>query len=503
MQREFIISIDQGTTGTRVFLFDRAGRPVASRYEELPQYFPRPGWVEHDAEEIWQAAVRLIQEVLTAERVQPSEIAGIGITNQRETIVVWDRKTGEPLHKAIVWQCRRSADICRRLADEGLDETVADKTGLRLDPYFSGTKITWLMENVPEVRAALLAGRAVVGTIDSWLIYKLSGGASHVTDMSNASRTLLFNIRDLKWDDDLLNMLGVPAAALPEPVASSGIIARTVQHGALPSGVPIAGVAGDQQAALFGQACFEPGMAKNTYGTGCFLLMQTGRMPVRSSTGLLTTVAWNFGSRTYYALEGSIFIAGAAIQWLRDGLKIIESAPESEELARSVDDTGGLYFVPAFVGLGAPYWDMEARGLITGITRGTSRAHLARAALEAIAYQTKDVLDAMSRDSGINLRALRVDGGATANAFLMQFQADILNIPVERPIVMETTALGAALLAGLGVGWWASVDDLAGRWEIGARFEPVMGAEQRDALYRGWVDAVQRSRRDMGKREGA
>lgn len=507
MQREFVISIDQGTTGTRVFLFDRSGRPVTSRYEELPQYFPRPGWVEHDADEIWQATVRLIQEVLTAEQVQPAEIAGIGITNQRETVVVWDRQTGEPLHKAIVWQCRRSSEICQRFSQEGLDEMVAQKTGLRFDPYFSGTKVTWLMENVPHVRSALLAGRAVIGTIDSWLIYKLSGGTSHATDMSNASRTLLFNIRDLKWDDEMLKLLGVPASALPEPVPSSGIIARTVQHGALPAGVPIAGVAGDQQAALFGQACFEPGMAKNTYGTGCFLLMQTGRMPVRSTSGLLTTVAWNLDGRTYYALEGSVFIAGAAIQWLRDGLGIIESAPESEQLALSVDDSGGLYFVPAFVGLGAPYWDMDARGLITGITRGTTRAHLTRAALEAIAYQTKDVLDAMSQDSGIRLRALRVDGGASANGFLMQFQSDLLNLPVERPTVMETTALGAALLAGLGVGWWSSVDDLAGGWEMGARFEPAMGTEQREALYRGWIDAVQRSRRDFGKareaREGA
>lgn len=503
MQREFVISIDQGTTGTRVFLFDRSGHPVASKYEELPQYFPRPAWVEHDANEIWRATLRLMQDVLTQEQVQPAEIAGIGITNQRETIVVWDRHTGEPLHKAIVWQCRRSAEICHRLSEDGLEEMVAAKTGLRLDPYFSGTKVTWLMENVPHVASALRDGTAIMGTIDSWLIYKLSGGASHVTDMSNASRTLLFNIHDLKWDDEMLRVLGVPASALPETVTSSGVIARTVQHGALPAGVPIAGVAGDQQAALFGQACYEPGMVKNTYGTGCFLLMQTGSTPVRSSSGLLTTVAWNLQGKTAYALEGSVFVAGAAIQWLRDGLQIIASAPETEELAHSVPDSGGLYFVPAFVGLGAPYWDMDARGLITGITRGTTRAHMARAALEGIAYQTKDVLDAMGRDSGIHLKALRVDGGASANGFLMQFQSDLLGLPVERPTVMETTALGAALLAGLGVGWWDSPQDLAGSWEMGARFEPAMLSEQREALYAGWVDAVQRSRRDWGERAHA
>lgn len=480
-----------------MFLFDRSGLPVASVYEELPQYFPQPGWVEHDPEEIWNSVLNLMKQVLMQEQVAPHEIAGIGITNQRETIVVWDRNTGQPLHRAIVWQCRRSSEICERLSDQGLAEMVAKKTGLRLDPYFSGTKVTWLMENVPQVRTALLNGTAVIGTVESWLIYKLSGGASHVTDSSNASRTLLFNIDEMQWDDEMLRVLGVPASALPEVVPSSGVIARTADLGVLPAGVPIAGVAGDQQAALFGQACYEPGMAKNTYGTGCFVLMQTGDKPVRSSSGLLTTVAWSMNGKTQYALEGSIFIAGAAIQWLRDGMQIIESAPETEELALSVEDTGGLYFVPAFVGLGAPYWDMYARGTMTGITRGTTRAHLARAALESIAYQTRDVLGVMSHDSGITLKALRVDGGASANNFLMQFQSDLLGIPVERPTVMETTAMGAALLAGLGVGWWGSTDDLAGSWQIGARFDSKMPVSDREALYSGWMKAVQRSRSDL------
>lgn len=480
-----------------MFLFDRSGLPVASLYEELPQYFPQPGWVEHDPEEIWNSVLNLMKQVLMQEQVAPHEIAGIGITNQRETIVVWDRNTGQPLHRAIVWQCRRSSEICERLSDRGLAEMVAKKTGLRLDPYFSGTKVTWLMENVPQVRTALLNGTAVIGTVESWLIYKLSGGASHVTDSSNASRTLLFNIDEMQWDDEMLRVLGVPASALPEVVPSSGVIARTADLGVLPAGVPIAGVAGDQQAALFGQACYEPGMAKNTYGTGCFVLMQTGDKPVRSSSGLLTTVAWSMNGKTQYALEGSIFIAGAAIQWLRDGMQIIESAPETEELALSVEDTGGLYFVPAFVGLGAPYWDMYARGTMTGITRGTTRAHLARAALESIAYQTRDVLGVMSHDSGITLKALRVDGGASANNFLMQFQSDLLGIPVERPTVMETTAMGAALLAGLGVGWWGSTDDLAGSWQIGARFDSKMPVSEREDLYSGWMKAVQRSRSDL------
>lgn len=479
-----------------MFLFDTEGRPIGSAYTELKQWFPQPGWVEHDANEIWQATLNLMNQVLTEHDVQPAEIVSIGITNQRETVVVWDRRTGEPLHRAIVWQCRRSDEICGRLAAEGLEEMVSRKTGLRLDPYFSGTKIMWLMEHVPEVRSALLDGRAVVGTIDSWLIYKLSGGKRHVTDVTNASRTLLLNIAELRWDEELLSAFGIPERALPEVVPSSGRIAETVQLGAVPAGVPIAGVAGDQQAALFGQGCYEPGMAKNTYGTGCFLLMQTGDELVRSSAGLLTTVAWQIQGKVQYALEGSVFIAGAAIQWLRDGMQIIESAPETEQLAKSVPDTGGLYFVPAFVGLGAPYWDMHARGTVIGITRGTTRAHLARAALEAIAYQTMDVLDAMSADSGIAVKTLRVDGGATANSFLMQFQADLLGIPVERPTVMETTAKGAALLAGLGADVWPGADVPATTWELGARFEPQMSLTEREALYAGWLRAVERTRSD-------
>lgn len=493
MNRELIIAIDQGTTGSRVFLFDKSGQPVGSAYRELTQWFPKPGWVEHDADEIWQGTLALIDQVLRDHDVKPSEIAAVGITNQRETVVVWDRRTGQPLHRAIVWQCRRSDAICERLAAEGVEPEVARRTGLRLDPYFSATKVAWLMENVPEVRSALLQGTAAIGTIDSWLIYKLSGGARHVTDASNASRTLLLNLADAQWDADMLKLFGIPAGALPEVVPSSGPIAKTVQLGALPAGVPIAGVAGDQQAALFGQACFEPGMAKNTYGTGCFLLLQTGQELVRSASGLLTTIAWSLPGKVYYALEGSVFIAGAAIQWLRDGLRIIERAPETEELALSVPDTGGVYFVPAFVGLGAPYWDMHARGTIVGITRGTTRAHLARAALEAIAYQTKDVVDAMTKDSGISLKTLRVDGGASANRFLMQFQADLLGIPVERPAVLETTAKGAALLAGLGVGLWPGLDRLSEMWQVAARFAPQMPEAEREALYAGWRRAVRRT----------
>lgn len=496
LKREFVISIDQGTTGTRVFLFDRSGHPVASVYEELKQWYPKPGWVEHDPTEIWQATLKLMNQLIRAHSIVPTELAALGITNQRETTVVWDRQTGEPLCRAIVWQCRRSSDICERFVAEGAQESVTAKTGLRLDPYFSGSKITWLMENVPEVRSALLRGHAAVGTIDSWLIYNLSGGARHVTDTTNASRTLLFNLSELKWDEELLQMFGVPVAALPEVVPSSGPIAHTVAFGDVPAGVPIAGVAGDQQAALFGQGCFEPGMAKSTYGTGSFLLMQTGDKPVYSSHGLLSTIAWNLKGNVQYALEGSIFVAGAAVQWLRDGLQILEHAAASEELAYSVDDTGGVYFVPAFVGLGAPYWDMHARGTIVGITGGTTRAHLVRATMEAIAYQTEEVLHAMSQDSALPLKALRVDGGASANSFLMQFQADLLGISVERPTVMETTALGAAYLAGLGVDWWANVGDVAGNWEVGASFQPSMAAERRDELKAGWRRAVQRARGD-------
>lgn len=494
MKREFIIAIDQGTTGTRVFLFDRSGTPVATEYKEHTQWYPQPGWVEHDADEIWQVTSELLQRLLRTYNVSAENVAGIGITNQRETLVVWDRETGKPLHRAIVWQCRRSASICEEFTADGVEPMIRQKTGLRLDPYFSGSKIAWLLQQDGVIQQAVAQGRAAIGTIDSWLIYKLTQGESHVTDVTNASRTLLFNIHDLQWDDDLLKLFNVPRSALPEIVPSSGRIATTKNLGFLPEGIWIAGIAGDQQAALFGQGCFQPGMAKNTYGTGCFVLMQTGDQPVASDHGLLTTVAWDVQGKTQYALEGSIFIAGAAIQWLRDGLKILDHAAVSERMAQAVSDSGGVYFVPAFVGLGAPHWDMHARGTFTGITGGITRDHIVRSALEAIAYQTKDVLRAMEHDSGISLKALRVDGGAAANRFLMQFQADMLGIPVERPAVMETTALGAAYLAGFAIDWWPDFASIADQQVKEARFTPEMNEQEREKHYRGWQRAIERAK---------
>jgi glycerol kinase len=488
---DYILALDQGTTSSRAILFDRSGRPVRMAQQEFPQIFPRAGWVEHDPEAIWTSQFECAKAVLAAKRLRARDVAAIGITNQRETTIVWDRKSGRAAHNAIVWQCRRTADFCDELKRDGFDRAIRRKTGLVTDAYFSGTKVAWILDRVPRARRRAEAGSLAFGTVDTWLVHKLSGGRAHVTDVSNASRTMLYNIKTGRWDREILERLDVPEALLPDVRSSSEIYAET-DPDLFGGPIPIAGDAGDQQAALFGQACFEPGMMKNTYGTGCFLLMNTGERPRPSRTGLLTTVAWRRSGVTEYALEGSVFIAGAAVQWLRDGLGIIKSAGATEALASSVVDTGGVYFVPAFVGLGAPYWDMNARGAITGITRGTTRAHLARAALEAMAYQTRDVVECMERDSGIRARELRVDGGATRNDFLCQFQADVLGVPVVRPVVTETTSLGAAYLAGLAVGFWKDRDEIASQWQVERRFEPRMRESDRDRLYGGWREAVAR-----------
>jgi len=492
MGEEYILSIDQGTTGTRVIVFDRQGQAVASAYRELTQYYPQSGWVEHDPVEIWRDTVDVLRAALAEGKIDASSISAIGITNQRETTVLWDRNSGEPVHNAIVWQCRRTAPYCDELKARGLEEMVRRKTGLVIDAYFSATKVRWLLDNVPGVRERAQDGDVLFGTIDSWLVWKLTGGQVHITDYTNASRTLLFDIHRFTWDEELLAEMDIPSQVLPEVRSSSEVYGFTSDNGALPSGIPIAGIAGDQQASLFGQACFVPGMAKNTYGTGCFLLVNLGREAVSSCGGLLTTVACGGDGRPVYALEGAVFNAGTAVQWLRDGLGIIDEARDSEALARMVEDTGGVHLVPAFTGLGAPYWDMRARGAILGITRGTKREHIVRAALESIAYQTRDVLDAMAQDMGMRIEKLRVDGGAVANDFLMQFQADILGIPVERPVVIETTALGAAYLAGLATGFWRDAEEVSSLWRLGARFEPKMDADKRERLHSEWKDAVQR-----------
>ena len=492
--RRHILALDQGTTGSTALVVDPDGRVLARGYAELPQYFPQPGWVEHDPEEIWSTVERSARAALAEARVSGSEIAAVGITNQRETTIVWERATGRPIHRAIVWQCRRTAPLCDRLRADGVEELVRATTGLVLDAYFSGTKIRWLLDEVPGARARAERGDLAFGTVDAWLIWKLTGGRVHATDATNASRTLCLDLRTGDWDARMLEILGVPRAVLPAVGPSAGVVGETVDLGWLPRGVPIAGVAGDQQAALFGQACLTPGAAKNTYGTGCFMLLNTGHAPVASSHGLLTTIAWRIGGRTTYALEGSVFIAGAAIQWLRDGLGILRDAAESQALAESVPDTGGVYFVPAFVGLGAPHWDMYARGTVVGLTRGTTRAHLARAALESIAFQSRDVLEAMAADAGIAVEGLRVDGGAAANDFLCQFQADVLNVAVLRPRVIETTALGAAYLAGLGAGVWRSAEDVGGRWVLERRFEPRLDESARATRYDGWRRAVEKSK---------
>jgi glycerol kinase len=494
MTRRFVLALDQGTSGSTALVVDPEGRVRARGYAELPQYFPQPGWVEHDPDELWATTEQAARAALASAGVAGGEVAAVGITNQRETTLLWERSSGTPVHRAIVWQCRRTAALCDRLRRDGHEARIREGTGLVLDAYFSGTKLRWLLDQVPGARRRAERGELAFGTVDSWLLWKLTGGGVHATDVSNASRTLLLDLRRVDWDPELLEMLAVPAAVLPRVQASSGVFGESVELGWLPRGVPIAGIAGDQQAALFGQACYQPGTAKNTYGTGCFLLLNTGPTPVASRHGLLTTIAWRIGGVTTYALEGSVFIAGAALQWLRDGLGLIRTAAESEALARSVDDTDGVYFVPAFVGLGAPYWDMYARGTIVGLTRGTTAAHLVRAALEAIAYQSRDVLEAMVSEAGIAPRRLRVDGGAAANDLLCQFQADMLDLPVLRPAVIETTGLGAAYLAGLGVGLWPSLEALAERAAIERTFAPAMDPARRAQRYEGWRRAVERAR---------
>jgi glycerol kinase len=490
----YILALDQGTTSSRAVLFDREGRIVASRAHEFTQHFPEPGWVEHDANEIWETQLRALRDTVEAAKIPYGEIAALGITNQRETAVVWDRASGEPIHRAIVWQSRQTVPICQELVERGLEPLFRERTGLVVDAYFSGTKIKWLLDAVPGARERAAQGELAFGTVDSWLIYKLTGGRVHATEYSNASRTLIYDIHGLRWDPELLDALQIPEAMLPEVRPSSGSFGETLPSLTGGQALPIGGAAGDQQAALFGQTCFEPGRTKNTYGTGCFILMNTGTEARRSESGLLTTIAWGEGGRVEYALEGSIFVAGAAIQWLRDQLGLLADAAESEAIARSVDDTGGVYLVPAFTGLGAPYWDPQARGTIVGLTRGSGRAHLVRAALESIAYQSRDVLHCFEKDTGLRAEALQVDGGAAANDFLLQFQADLLGIPVRRPQVLETTALGAAYLAGLAVGFWADRGEIEANWRESQRFEPQMSAARRDALYAGWLSAVERSR---------
>ncbi|WP_216827552.1 glycerol kinase GlpK [Alkalihalobacterium elongatum] len=490
MEKKYILSLDQGTTSTRAIIFNQQGEIVDVEQKEFTQIFPKPGWVEHNANEIWASVLSVISGVLLKTNIKAKDIAGIGITNQRETTVVWDKNTGLPVYNAIVWQSRQTADICEELKSLGHGQMVREKTGLLIDAYFSGTKVKWILDNVEGVREKAENGELLFGTIDTWLIWKLSGGTAHITDYSNASRTLMFNIHELKWDDELLEMLSVPKCMLPEVRPSSEVYGMTVDYHFFGEQVPIAGAAGDQQAALFGQACFEEGMAKNTYGTGCFMLMNTGAKAVKSEHGLLTTIAWGIDGKVEYALEGSIFIAGSAIQWLRDGLRMIKSASDSESYALKVDSTEGVYVVPAFVGLGTPYWDSDVRGAVFGITRGTEKEHFIRATLESLAYQTKDVLTAMEADAGISLKTLRVDGGAVANEFLMQFQSDMLGVPVERPVVQETTALGAAYLAGLAVGFWNSREDIAKQWCIDRTFNVEMNNNCREQLYSGWKKAV-------------
>jgi glycerol kinase len=489
----FILSLDQGTTSSRAIIFDKAGSIIAVAQREFEQIFPKPGWVEHNANEIWESQLAVALEAIEKAGATAADISGIGITNQRETTVVWDRATGEPIANAIVWQDRRTADYCRGLKEAGHAENIQKKTGLVLDAYFSGSKVRWLLDNTEGARAKAEAGELAFGTVDSWLVWNLTGGNVHITDVSNASRTLFFNIETMSWDPELLDLLNVPASVLPEVRSSSEVYGETSED-CFGSGIPIAGIAGDQHAALFGQACHKSGMAKNTYGTGCFMLMNTGTEMVRSTNDLLTTVAWKVDGQVEYALEGSVFIAGAVVQWLRDQLGIIESAPDVEALAASEEDNGGVYFVPAFAGLGSPHWDPYARGTIAGLTRGSSKGHIARAALEGIAYQSMDVLKAMEADSGISLSELRVDGGASMNALLMQFQSDILGVPVVRPQIPETTALGAAYLAGLATGYWASRDEISEQWGVDARFEPNMDADKVSSLVAGWQKAVGRAK---------
>jgi glycerol kinase len=495
MRDECIVAIDQGTTGSTVLILDHAGLIRGRAYSEFTQHYPKAGWVEHDPEEIWVVTKSVVEAGLRAAGIGADKVLAIGITNQRETSLLWHRADGHPVARAIVWQDRRTSSFCDELKQEGLEPEWQEKTGLLIDPYFSGTKVAWMLDRVEGLRERSASGEIAFGTIDTWLVWKLTGGACHITDYSNASRTLLYNIRSLDWDEEILARLKIPRALLPEVRPSCAVCGMTDSHAFFGRRVPIAGIAGDQQAALFGQACYRKGLAKNTYGTGSFLLMNTGPQPIASKQRLLTTIAWRIGEEpVQYALEGAVFITGAAIQWLRDGLGIISTAAESENLATSVAGNDDVYFVPALVGLGAPHWDAYARGTIVGLTRGTTRAHIARAALEAIGYQTRDVVAAMGRESGIPLRELRADGGAAANRFLMQFQSDVLGVPVEVPAVAETTALGAGYLAGLAVGFWSGPEELEAKWQVGRRYEPRMDVSKRDLLYARWQQAVERSR---------
>ena len=493
MTKKYVLALDQGTTSSRAILFDQSGKGVGVAQKEFTQVYPKPGWVEHDPMEIWGTQIGVAREVMDKMGARPDEIAAIGITNQRETTIVWEKATGKPIYNAIVWQCRRTASICDALKAKGLEAYIRENTGLVVDAYFSGTKVKWILDNVEGARERAKKGELLFGNVDTWLIWKLTNGKVHVTDYSNASRTMLFNIKDLKWDQKILDEMGIPAAMLPEVKPSSCVYGNTDAQIFGGIEIPIAGDAGDQQAALFGQACFSEGMAKNTYGTGCFMLMNTGTKRVPSNNGLLTTIAWGVDGKVEYALEGSIFVAGAAVQWLRDEMKMVDNAAQTEELATAVKDTNGVYVVPGFVGLGAPYWDMYARGTVVGLTRGAGRNHVVRATLESIAYQTRDVLEAMESDSGIKLKALKVDGGAVANNFLMQFQSDILGVPVDRPMVTETTAMGAAFLAGLAVGFWKNKEEIAAKWAVDRNFKPSMSEADRNKHYKGWKRAVERA----------
>ena len=489
---KYIMALDAGTTSNRCILFDEKGEICSIAQKEFTQYFPKPGWVEHDANEIWSSQLGVAVEAMAKLGIGADDIAAIGITNQRETTIVWDKSTGEPVYNAIVWQCRRTSEYCDTLKDKGLTDKFREKTGLIIDAYFSGTKLKWILDNVDGVRERAEKGELLFGTVETWLIWKLTKGKAHVTDYSNASRTLLFNIKDLTWDKEILEELNIPESMLPEPKPSSCVYGYS-DASFFGKEIPIAGAAGDQQAALFGQTCFNPGEAKNTYGTGCFMLMNTGETPVYSQNGLVTTIAWGLDGKVNYALEGSIFVAGASIQWLRDELRIIESAADSEYMAKKVKDTNGCYVVPAFTGLGAPYWDQYARGTIVGLSRGVNKYHIIRATLESIGYQVNDVLHAMKADSGIDLAALKVDGGASANDFLMQFQSDIINAPVKRPSCIETTAMGAAYLAGLAVGYWNSKEDVIKNWAVDKIFSPIMGEDERERKIKGWNKAVKYS----------
>ncbi len=491
-----VLAIDQGTTGCTSMVLARDGAVLGHATAEFTQHYPQPGWVEHDPEEIWRVCLEVMEGALEAASLPQENLRAIGITNQRETTVIWDRTTGAPIHRAVVWQSRQTDTICEQLRADGLEPLITRRTGLVVDPYFSGSKAKWILDRYPDARSRAEAGELLFGTIDSWLLYKLTGGEIHATEPTNASRTLLYDIRSHRWDPELLQVFGVAEAMMPEVLPSSGVFGTTVPVGPLPGGVPVAGIAGDQQAAMFGQGCWQPGTVKNTYGTGCFLMLNTGSELRRSDCGLLTTVCCDAEGRSAYALEGSVFSTGAAVQWLRDEMGLIQTAAETEGIASRVDDTQGVYVVPAFAGLGAPYWDMHARGAVIGLTRGAGRDHIVRATLESIAYQSRDVIDAMTNECGEDLTELRVDGGAAANNFLMQFQADILGLPVVRPRLIETTAIGAAFLAGLGAGVWSDAGEVANVWQEDRRFTPTMGATQRERLYVGWQEAVERVRDD-------